>query len=64
MSAKNGRPAWLTRLYHPLTVVIFILRGREKIVPHGNTVLQSGDVLTAVGPTEAWEEMRSLTHGL
>lgn len=45
-------------------LVVAILRGREKIVPHGSTILRSGDVLTAVGPPEAWEEMRRLTQGL
>lgn len=44
-------------------LVVAVLRGREKIVPHGNTVLQQGDVLTVVGPPAAWEAMRRLTTG-
>lgn len=44
-------------------LVVSVLRGREKIVPNGNTVLQSGDILTVVGPPAAWEEMRRLVAG-
>ena len=42
-------------------LVVSVKRGAEKIVPHGHTVLQQGDLLTVVGPPEAWEDMRSLT---
>lgn len=44
-------------------LVVAIQRGREKIVPDGNTVLQAGDILTVVGPPDAWEPMRSLVTG-
>ncbi|MEW8979094.1 MAG: monovalent cation:proton antiporter family protein [Symbiobacterium sp.] len=42
-------------------LVVAVRRGPAKIVPHGDTVLQQGDLLTVVGPPEAWEEMRRLT---
>lgn len=41
-------------------LVVAILRGQEKLVPDGNTVLREGDLLTVVGPPDAWERMRSL----
>lgn len=44
-------------------LVVAIMRGDEKIVPDGNTVLQAGDLLTVVGPPEAWEPMRNLVIG-
>ncbi|MFZ5816010.1 MAG: monovalent cation:proton antiporter family protein [Bacillota bacterium] len=44
-------------------LVVAIQRGEEKIVPDGNTVLQAGDILTVVGPPEAWEPMRNLVIG-
>ncbi|MBP2019464.1 Kef-type K+ transport system membrane component KefB/Trk K+ transport system NAD-binding subunit [Symbiobacterium terraclitae] len=44
-------------------LVVSVLRGAEKIVPHGNTVLQQGDLLTVVGPPESWEAMRRLAAG-
>lgn len=42
-------------------LVVSVKRGAEKIVPHGGTVLQQGDLLTVVGPPDVWEEMRRLT---
>lgn len=47
----------------PAVLVVSIQRGREKIVPHGNTVLRVGDVLTVVGPPEAWQAMREVLYG-
>ncbi|MFZ5825099.1 MAG: monovalent cation:proton antiporter family protein [Bacillota bacterium] len=44
-------------------LVVSIQRGEEKLVPDGNTVLQAGDILTVVGPPEAWEPMRNLVIG-
>ncbi|HYG58504.1 MAG TPA: cation:proton antiporter, partial [Symbiobacteriaceae bacterium] len=34
-------------------LVVSVGRGEERIVPHGNTILQHGDRLTVVGPPEA-----------
>lgn len=44
-------------------LVVSILRGHQKIVPHGNTVLQTGDILTVVGPAATRGPMRSLVTG-
>ncbi len=45
-------------------LVVAVLRGKEKIVPHGDTVLQTGDVLTVVCPESAREQMRTLVTGV
>jgi monovalent cation:H+ antiporter-2, CPA2 family len=47
----------------PQVLVVSVMRGREKIVPHGNTVFQQGDRLTVVGPAEAMETMRPMVRG-
>jgi monovalent cation:H+ antiporter-2, CPA2 family len=47
----------------PEVLVVSVLRGHEKLVPNGGTVLQAGDILTVVGPPGAWEPMRRLVSG-
>jgi monovalent cation:H+ antiporter-2, CPA2 family len=39
-------------------LVAAIGRGREKLIPHGDTRLEPGDVLTLVGPRASQEELR------
>lgn len=58
----SGQP--LRRAQLPSRVlVVAVQRGSEKLVPDGNTVLQLGDLITVVGPPEAWEPMRNLVAG-
>lgn len=47
----------------PQVLVVAVRRGAEKIVPHGYTILEKGDLLTVVGPIEALEPMRQLLSG-
>ncbi len=45
-------------------LLVSILRGHEKIVPNGNTVLQAGDRLTVAGPAAGLAAMRQAISGL
>lgn len=43
----------------PASVLIAAIhRDGQKLIPHGDTVLESGDVLTVVGPRAEQEEVR------
>jgi Trk K+ transport system NAD-binding subunit len=44
-------------------LVLAISRNGEMIVPHGNTRLKSGDILTLLGNVEELEEANSLLRG-
>jgi Trk K+ transport system NAD-binding subunit len=41
-------------------VIASLRRGRQVLIPHGNTVLKPGDVLVAVAGEKEQEEIRSL----
>lgn len=56
-------PAFTDRLLRDVrlpagALVAAIYRGREKLIPHGDTRLEAGDVLTLVGPRASQEEFR------
>ncbi len=54
-----GRPLRKVRLPGD-ALILLVRRDEESIIPHGNTVLQSGDVLTLIGSEEAIREAEAL----
>jgi CIC family chloride channel protein len=44
-------------------IIVTVRRGREVIVPHGNTLLQVGDVLTVIADDHALEALQRLCKG-
>jgi Trk K+ transport system NAD-binding subunit len=41
-------------------MIMLLIRGNEKYVPHGNTYLKLGDVITIFGTGTAIEEIRNI----
>jgi Trk K+ transport system NAD-binding subunit len=45
---------------HKDAMIMLVARGEEKFVPHGNTYLRMGDILTLFGTGSAIEEIRKI----
>ncbi len=45
---------------HKDSMIMLVTRGNEKYVPHGETYLKGGDVITVFGTGSAIEEIRNI----